>query len=339
MEQLKKNAFWVACGAGILVALILQVALVSFGVKDEIAKKKKDLDRTIKQLEKYARIDDKLLTDAKDGLPVDAVVAFQDKRREAIEKELKDVGAKYEKRDQKFEEYFSELRVKEGQVPDQTDFGAQYDKYYGDLKKRHGALVDKTQEFERVFPRAAVTKPEEIPDAQKKFWMMQAVAAAASEVLAPGKAGPEPFKASPLTAIDKVEFGQAKENAAPPYALLPARVEARLRLSDVAKLVSALLGGSKEEVRRVPFQVRAIELKPIPFSFAELATYGVSIGDKAPVRDFPRDVEVGFADTTKDVKLPGDHGVYELDEPRVLCVLELEAVDWGARPPAAGAGR
>lgn len=253
--DLKKNGFWIACGAGALVAVLLYVSLVVMGVNAETAQKEKKLGEAVKKLKAFASIPEEKAADPVEGLPVREVVEYWVEKRKALEKEIAEIERIYREKDRPFEKIFAEQR---GQV-ELARFGTALEsEIENQLKRPYKALFQ--EPFEKVLP-VNVPPPQredEIPFTQKKFYIAKELLEAAREGKATRVVGVT-FKEPEATD----SRAQAPGAAPPPVKRIETEARLHMPATMVAKFVSKLLRAD------VPFEVKEMNVAPAPFSYPE----------------------------------------------------------------------
>lgn len=325
MDQVKKNAYWIAMGVLALAALVFWGVAVAAGLNAKIDKNSRTLKSQVDSLKKFANIDDKNVAnpDPEVGLPVDNAVKYWDERRKALTEEKEEILKKYRARDKRFEELFG------GGAPgkiEYTNWVTEFRKrMQSDLRGQFKELleVDDEATFNKAFP---IKEPEAGDDvklviAQKQFYMAQAVAAA---VKATGQK---------RATIAEMQFSSREPDpkAKNPVERHEVVVDLRFPVTQTAQLVSKLLQSW------VVFEVRELKVEAAPFSLPQFEVFKLfeqkasMTNQPSGMKGFDRDVYVG----TKDQSNPRTAVTPTLDEPCVGLKITLEALDFQLPEPAA----
>ncbi len=327
--DLKKHGFWVALGALAAIAAGLYVFLVWLGIDARIEQRKRELDSAVKNLRKFASIPTEKVADPAEGLPVPSVVDYWQAKRAALEKEAARIEDAYRARDRAFERLFGADRSGEVGL---ADFVAKLrDSIEKDLEKPYASLFE--EPFEKVCPvgQPVPQREEEMPFAQKKFYIAQALLKAAKEAGTKTVVGIT-FRDAPADADAEKE---KKERAPAEVKRIEVNATLRMRAVGIATIVSHLLRSE------VVFEVREIGVTGAPFSYPELEPWqifavagaprplgiagGAQAGAAGPWMSFPGDVFIGVQDATDPrAKNPPP----EIEEPPVQVKLVLDALDF-----------
>lgn len=311
----KRNAFWIACGAMALLAAVFWGVAVASGKNAEIARAKRDLDKRVQDLERYAKIPEAEAADPAEGLPVAPIVEYWEKRKKALDEELAEILKRYRARDKRFEEVL-------GGKPIVADFVTLQRRAILDLKEKYKAHLDDPAQVDKVFPIDEIKEGEEskIPIAQKQLECMTLLAEAAKE-------------ADPGAKLVSTEFPSV-EAAKDQKELQKVRCEAAVKLPfpAVPKLVSRLLKGSSN-VQGVVFELAGLRAETAAFALDEYAPYGLFVRNPAQpnapqgagMKNFTEEVYVATRDETNP-KTPKD--APDLPEPPVIVRLSLAALDF-----------
>lgn len=317
-------------GAAVLLALGLYFVGVG-GVKDDLRRTEGVLLSKVRRLRHYQQLTEQQAADPLTGLPVQPILEYWKTRRKQIEQERKRILAEFRRIDEGFERLFAAGRNNE--VRDIATFVSELKRQVEkDIQERYKELLPAEVPFEKVFP---IVEPpprgyEEIPAAQKRFYIGRALAAAAKEAGAVrieqvsfsfGQGAPPPREEGGA----RREAGSEGAPGGVRWRALQASMTLRLPARGLPALVSAVI---KERI--AVMNVVKLEVTKAPFSVAHLAPWklpekmGVGAG-AAEIVTFQRPVYVADSDQSDPrAKDPPP----ALDEPPVRAVLTVQVLDF-----------
>src|SRR5687768_2322921 len=152
MDEVKKNAYWIACGVVALLAGVFYVVAVAQGTNAEIDKQTRKLKAQVAELQKFANIpaDEVAKPDAELPMPVEEIAKYWQTRRESLQNELDEILKKYRSRDREFERLF---RANAKNEVDYTTFVTEgLRKNLKELRDKHKALFTGPGGAEKAIP-------------------------------------------------------------------------------------------------------------------------------------------------------------------------------------------
>ncbi|MFC1705721.1 hypothetical protein ACFL59_02730 [Planctomycetota bacterium] len=345
--DLKKHGFWVAMGAGALVALILYYVLVVAGVNSDIRKKEIRLKKAVKELGSYVRIDEEVAGDPYEGLPIKETVQYFRMQRERLGKEREEVLRRYREKDAHLEKINPKQDVEEAKF-----YGYTRDKL-DELSKLYKQILPEGKTFEDVVPVFGgnpLKTAKEIPFAQKKYYIGEAIAAVATAAGATRLVAVE-FAAAPkeLTEEQRESFlvqrlGVTVQLLMPTPGVAGKKADAA-RKSALQKLgvdksspggVAALVSGFLKHPKLV-FELAELTVAKASFAYPELAPWKVfpergGLVQAGQRLSFDKDVYVATQNTQdpEAKEPPGD-----MIEPPVKVTVKLNVLDFHIPPEEA----